>query len=79
MKTYKTKDFYLSALLYVNGFKLIDSEFNGINTVYFIFENNDDEKLNQLLTDFINKTVSVNLKSFVHAITIMRYELNKYR
>ena len=79
MKVYKTKDFYLSALLYVNDFKLIDSEFDGINTVYFIFENDNEDKLGSLLTEFINKTANVNLKKYVYATSVIRSELNKYR
>jgi hypothetical protein len=79
MMEYKTKDFYLSALLFNEGFNLIGSEKHGENTVFFIFENNDEKKLNNLLTEFINKTVMVNLKNFVWSVNSIRNELSKYK
>lgn len=79
MTEYKTKDFYLASLLLCEGFNLIGSEQRTENTVFFVFENDNDEKLNQLLTEFINKTVMVNLKSFTWSLSLIRNELSKYK
>lgn len=79
MMEYETKDFYLASLLLNEGFELIGSKKKTENTVFFIFQNHDQEKLNKLLTDFINKTVMVNLKSFTWSLNIIRNELSKHR
>lgn len=78
MKQCRTKDFYFASLLFYEGFQLVDST-KEENTVFFIFDNNDDEKLSRLFTDFINMTVFVNLKKFVIAIQTIRNELQKYK
>jgi len=78
MKEYKTKDFYLSALLLSNNFKLVGSERHDSKTIYFIFNNHDDNLLKQLLSDFININAIVNVKKFVIAQNAIRTELNKY-
>jgi hypothetical protein len=78
MKTYTTKDFYLSSLLMSNGFKLINSE-KKIEGVYFIFENFNEELLNKLLDDFINCKAMVNMRKFTSSLSRLRKELDKYK
>ena len=76
---YKTKDFYLSALLLSKGFKMIGSEKKTERTVFFIFEYEDYSDLNDILTDFINMTATVNVKKFVFSLNTIRAELSKHR
>ena len=78
MKTYKTKDFYLSALLMCNGFKMIGSE-KQERAVFFEFENDNEELLSNLLNDFVNYEAHVNLGKLVKSTSILRRELDKYK
>jgi uncharacterized protein (UPF0332 family) len=76
---YKTKDFYLSALLLSEGYKLINSEKHKGNVVYFIFDCDNQEKLQNILSDFINMTATTNVKKFVVSINQIRNELSKHK
>jgi hypothetical protein len=78
MKTYQTKDFYLTALLMCNGFKLIDSEKQD-KAVFFEVEVPDQELLQDLLNDFVNYQAHVNLGKLVKCTAALRRELDKHR
>lgn len=78
MKTYKTKDFYLSALFICKGFKMVDSS-KEPNAVYFHFEYEDEVKLQQTINDFVNHEAYVNLGKLVKVQSLLRRELDKYR
>jgi hypothetical protein len=78
MKTYKTKDFYLAALLICKGFRLINSE-KQVNAVYFEIENNDDEKLQEVINQFVNYEAYVNLGKLTKVQALLRRELDKHR
>lgn len=78
MKTYKTKDFYLAALLMCKGFRM-----NGSNkephAVYFQFEYSDESKLQEIINEFVNYEAYVNLGKLVKMQALLRRELDKHR
>ena len=78
MKTYKTKDFYLTALFMCKGFKLIGSN-KEPNAVYFHIEYKDETKLQETINDFVNHEAYVNLGKLVKMQSLLRRELDKYR
>jgi hypothetical protein len=78
MKTYKTKDFYLAALLMCKGFKLTGSS-KEPNAVYFHFNYDNDEKLQAIVNQFINYEAYVNLGKLVKIQALLRRELDKYK
>jgi hypothetical protein len=78
MKTYKTKDFYLAALLMCKGFKMTGSH-KEPNAVYFQFEHSDEDKLQQTVNDFVNHEAYVNLGKLVKVQALLRRELDKHR
>jgi hypothetical protein len=78
MKTYKTKDFYLAALLICNGFKLIGSE-KQEKAVFFEVEVKEEADLTSLLNDFVNYEANVNLGKLVKVQGLLRRELDKHR
>jgi hypothetical protein len=78
MKNYKTKDFYLAALLMSKGFKLIGSE-KQTHAVFFEIEYDNEEKLQKLINDFVNFEAYVNLGKLVKMQALLRRELDKYR
>lgn len=78
MKTYKTKDFYLTALFMCKGFKLIGSEKKG-ESVYFEVEYDKEDKLNALIKQFVNFEAYVNLGKLTKVQAILRKELDKYK
>jgi hypothetical protein len=78
MKQYKTKDFYLAALLMCKGFKLVGSE-KQTNAVYFEVEHDNDEKLQKLINDFVNFEAYVNLGKLVKMQALLRRELDKHK
>lgn len=78
MKTYKTKDFYLAALLMCKGFRLIGSN-KEPNAVYFHIEYSNETRLNELINDFVNYEAYVNLGKLVKMQSMLRRELDKYR
>lgn len=78
MNTYKTKDFYLSALFMCKGFKLVGSEKHE-NGVYFEIEYNNEEKLNALISQFVNFEAYVNLGKLIKMQALLRRELDKHR
>ena len=77
-KMYSTKDFYLSCLLFTKGFWLIDST-KKTEGVYFNFEVHDEELLQQLLSDFINYKVLVEMHKFTNAMSRLRKELQIHK
>jgi hypothetical protein len=78
MKTYNTKDFYLTALLMCKGFNLTGSHKES-NGVHFHIEYENDEKLQEIINQFINYEAYVNLGKLVKIQAILRRELDKYR
>lgn len=78
MNTYKTKDFYLSALLMCKGFKLTGSE-KRENGVYFEIEYDNEDKLINLVNKFLNFEAYVNLGKLIKVQSLLRRELDKYR
>lgn len=76
--TYKTKDFYLAALLMCKGFKLNGSH-KEPKAVYFHIEHNDNEKIQEIVNEFVNYEAYVNLGKLVKMQAILRRELDKYR
>lgn len=78
MKTYNTKDFYLAALLMCKGFKLIGSHKES-NGVHFHIEYENNEKLQEIINQFVNYEAYVNLGKLVKIQAILRRELDKYR
>jgi hypothetical protein len=78
MKTYETKDFYLSVLLVTEGFNLIDS-YKTPQGVYFTFEVLDSDKLDKLIHNFLNYTAMVNMRRFTSAIVRVRKEIEKHK
>lgn len=78
MKTYKTKDFYLAALLICKGFKLTGSH-KEPHAVYFHIEHNDESKLQELINQFVNFEAYVNLGKLVKVQGLLRRELDKHR
>ena len=77
--TYSTKDFYLAVLLLTNDFQLSSSERKNEHTVYFNFLNHDDEKLKNIINEFVNCEITANVKKFTKCISIIRNELNKHK
>jgi hypothetical protein len=78
MNAYKTKDFYLAALLMCKGFKLTGSN-KEPNAVYFHFEYDNEEKLQGVINQFINYEAYVNLGKLVKIQALLRRELDKHR
>ncbi len=78
MKTYKTKDFYLTALFMCKVFKMIGSN-KEPNAVYFHVEYEDEDKLQKVVNDFVNYEAYVNLGKLVKVQSLLRRELDKYR
>lgn len=78
MNTYKTKDFYLAALFMCKGFKMTGSN-KEPNAVYFHFEYQDETKLQQTISEFVNHEAYVNLGKLVKIQALLRRELDKYR
>lgn len=78
MKTYKTKDFYLAALFMCKGFKMTGSN-KEPNAVYFHIGYTDENKLNEVVKDFVNHEAYVNLGKLVKVQALLRRELDKYR
>jgi hypothetical protein len=78
MKMYNTKDFYLTALLMCKGFKLNGSHKEN-NGVHFHIEYDDNEKLQEIINQFVNYEAYVNLGKLVKIQAILRRELDKYR
>jgi len=76
--TYKTKDFYLTALFLSYGFKLVDSE-KKPEGVYFEVEIHDNNLLRKLINDFVNYTATVNLGKLTRSTTILKKELDKHK
>jgi hypothetical protein len=79
MKIYKTKDFYLACSFIANDIQLIDSKKDGENTVFFLFNYENSDIINQIVADFINCNCIVNVKKFTYAIKILRDEIKKYK
>jgi hypothetical protein len=79
MMTYKTKDFYLACLLKASDYKFIGSEKHSENTVFFIFEYENETELRLLVDRFINMEAMANVRKFTYAMSDLRDELNKYK
>ena len=73
--TFKTKDFYFACALKSEGFELLDSEKKD-KVIYFNFLVHDKLKLDSLLSDFLNMTLSVNMKKFTWAMADLRKYFN---
>jgi hypothetical protein len=78
MKTYQTKDFYLAALLMCKGFKLTGSH-KEPHAVYFEIAYDNDEKLQEIINQFVNYEAYVNLGKLVKIQALLRRELDKYK
>jgi hypothetical protein len=78
MKTYKTKDFYLAALLMCKGFKLTGSN-KETNAVYFHISYENEEKLQAIVNQFVNYEAYVNLGKLVKIQALLRRELDKHK
>lgn len=78
MKTYKTKDFYLTALFMCKGLKLVGSE-KCDHSVFFEVEYDDEENLHILINQFINFEAVVNMQKFKRVQARLRTELDKYK
>ncbi|KAA9007404.1 hypothetical protein F4V43_02645 [Paenibacillus spiritus] len=78
MKTYTTKDFYLTVLLMCNDFELIGSE-KKKNGVHFNLNNYNDEILRNLIDQFINMEALINMSLMVKNTALLRKELDKYK
>lgn len=78
MNTYKTKDFYLAALLMCKGFRLIGSK-KETNAVYFHIEYDNEEKLQNIINQFVNFEAYVNLGKLVKIQALLRRELDKHK
>jgi hypothetical protein len=78
MKTYKTKDFYLAALLMCKGFKLTGSN-KETNAVYFQIDYDNEEKLQAIVNQFANYEAYVNLGKLVKIQALLRRELDKHK
>lgn len=78
MKTYKTKDFYLAALLMCKGFRMTGSH-KETNAVYFHLEYENDDKLQAIINQFVNFEAYVNLGKLVKIQALLRRELDKYK
>lgn len=76
MSIYKTKDFYLACLIMSNGYTLVGSESEG-RTVWFSFE--EDDKLQDLINDFVNYNAIANVRMFTKSMARLRKELDKYK
>jgi len=75
---YDTKDFYFSALLLTNNFKLVQSQ-EGIGGVHFFFLNNNEELLKKLENDFEKCIATVPMKKFTSSLARLRRELDQYK
>lgn len=73
---FKTKDFYFACALKSEDFKLLDTEKQD-NIVYFNFLIHDKLKLDNLLKEFLNMTLTVNIKKFTWAMADLRKYFNK--
>lgn len=78
MKTYETKDFYLGVLLVTEGFRL-DHSFKTGQGVYFVFEVLDENKLQNIINNFLNYTATVNMRRFTSAIVKLRKEIDLHK
>lgn len=78
MKTYQTKDFYLAALFMCKGFRLEGSH-KEPNAVYFHIAYDNEEKLQQVINQFVNYEAYVNLGKLVKVQALLRRELDKYK
>lgn len=78
MNTYKTKDFYLAALLMCKGFKLNGST-KEPNAVYFHIEYDNESKLQNIVNQFVNYEAYVNLGKLVKIQALLRRELDKHK
>ncbi|MFI2856767.1 DUF5659 domain-containing protein [Paenibacillus sp. JSM ZJ436] len=78
MKTYVTKDFYLSVLLMSNGFELVGSE-KKKNGVHFHIQYDNSELLRELIDQFINMEAVINMSLMVKNTAQLRRELDKYK
>lgn len=63
---FETRDFYLSAFLLSQGFKLLDINRSDPRKVLFIFQ--DKESRQSLIEDFLFGRIKANPKDFVVAI-----------
>lgn len=73
---FKTKDFYFACALKSEGFKLLGTEKQD-SVVYFNFLIHDKLKLDDLLKEFLNMTLTVNMKKFTWAMADLRKYFNK--
>jgi len=78
MNKYETKDFYLGSLLIESGFRLVSS-YKTQEGVYFVFEILDDNKLQKLISDFLNYKSTVNMRRFTSAMTRLRKEIDSHK
>jgi len=78
MKTYKTKDFYLAALFMCKGFRMNGSH-KEPKAVYFHIEYDNEQNLQEVISEFVNHEAYVNLGKLVKMQAILRRELDKYR
>ena len=78
MKKYETKDFYLGVLLLTEGFRL-DHSYKTQEGVYFVFEVLDENKLNNLISNFLNYKATVNMRRFTSAMTRLRKEIDSHK
>jgi hypothetical protein len=78
MKTYETKDFYLGVLLLTEGFRL-DRSYKTKEGVYFLFEVLDENKLQNIINNFLNYTATVNMRRFTSAIVRLRKEIDLHK
>lgn len=76
---YTTKDFYLACSLVSNGFSLVGSHTKNGKSVFFEIQYTDKEKLDEILSSFIDMDLCVNVKNFTHSMKLVRKELDKYR
>jgi len=78
MKTYTTKDFYLTVLLMCNEFELVNS-IKKNNGVHFELKNNNDQLLRQLIDQFINNEAVINMCDMIKFTAVLRKELDKHK
>lgn len=78
MKQYETKDFYLGVLLLTEGFRL-DHSYKTQEGVYFVFEVLDANKLNNIISDFLNFRATVNMRRFTSSMTRLRKEIDSHK
>lgn len=74
VKTYSTKDFYISCILRALNFNLVETQRANGNFVTFVFHD-PENKAEEVISHYWNKNIQVDARTIIEAINEMKTRL----